>query len=189
MVRTVQHIERLVYRTAGHGNLEGRVIAFGAVEVDQFPQADGRPRGQHQFLRPPTIQGQLHHALVIDDVAHGGALGLHHGRAGFHLDPLAYRAHLQADVDLRIAVDLQHDAGLEVGREAFLGDLDLVRSNGQIGQDIRAVWAAGDGANSSRGGLCRLDFRARHGEPGRVLHGTVNLSCGYGLRPKSGASE
>ena len=81
--------------------------------------------GGHSLI--PLMKTRLARPSRLIDIGRLGLAGVTDG--GDHLVVGALTRH----------ADLEHDAGLHVGGEAFLGDFHAVGSDGEIGQDERAV--------------------------------------------------
>ena len=92
------------------------------------------------------------------------------------------RAELQLDRDHRIAVDLQHDAGLHVGAEAGERRFEAIRSNRQVRQRV-GTGDIGDGL-PAKAGVCleRGDGDARQRSAAFIDDGSVDLCGGLGDR-------
>ena len=108
------------------------------------------------------------------------------GRACLDRHLFAHRTHLQTDIDSRVGVDLQHDTGLHVLAETFLGDFDLIRTDGKIGKHVTAVGSAGRITDRAGRSLRRFDRRARNGRAARIFYDAVDLRR---LSPADGSTQ
>ena len=125
---------------------------------------------QDQLGRLARVQRQFDDFLVADDLADAAAVRFHRQGLGLHHDLFADRADLQGRVDDRVGIDVEHDAGLDVGGEAVLGDLHAVRPDREVREEERAVGAGDGGAGLAGFGLDQRTLRRawrRRWHPGR----------------------
>ena len=127
--------------------------------IARHPDLNGPPTEGDQVGDLSSVQWQLEDALVLDDLADAGIARLHH--RGVRLDRHAFfeLSHFQDDVDDRARIDLEHDPGLHEGSKAGQGNLQAIRSEREVRQNIRAR-AIGHAA-ARRAGL-RLRRGDRH---------------------------
>ena len=81
---------------------------------------------QEQFLRVAAVEGQFHDARGFHDLADGKAARLDQSRVGLNLDLFRNLAHLEHDLDRRIAVDLQDNTRLHECAKARQSRLESV---------------------------------------------------------------
>ena len=180
--RQILIAERVVVRAAiqpvGHraGHAAGdRRRSLRGIRTAERPAFTSAARKKQQIGHLAAIQGQIDHALLVDHLADARVLGLHHRRRGFHQYLFIDCANPERHINGGIAVHLQRDASLYVPAKASLSDLELIRPDGQLRDDITAVGPGSGGTADSSGGLGSLHFRARHSGTGGILDGTFDL--------------
>src|SRR5207249_9504349 len=78
----------------------------------------GGPAEQHEFLRVAAVERQFDNARGFHDLTDADAASLDQTRVGLNFNLFGNLADLQDDPDSRIAVNLQHNAGLHECTEA-----------------------------------------------------------------------
>ena len=112
----------------GDGGRAVKVLAAGQVSGRGYGCRSSRQ--QDKLRGQASIERNVADALRIDHVGNGVRLGLQQGAAGGDLDRLRDGAHLQRGVEGNVIIHLQHDARLDVGLEAGLGNFEPVRTDG-----------------------------------------------------------
>src|SRR5262249_11826759 len=135
--------------------------------------ADGGARQHNQIGHVATIERQIYDALRLHNLADAGATRLDLRSVGLDNDLLGNRAHFQRGVHRWITVDLQYDARLNVPRESFLRDINLVGTQRKIRQNKCAIYATGGCAGNPGFGL--RGFYTGPGDRGtaRVSNGSM----------------
>ena len=193
--RQVQVVVRVVVHRAvedpGHAERQaaGQRIRLAAVAAAHaaarrvelwLRHRSGKQR--QQVGRIAAVQRQLHDALVVHHLADAEVARLHRLRVGSDGNGFLYRAKLQRHRHVRIAVDLQHDAGLDGRAEPLQRDIETIRPNRESGKKEQAVGIGDDFAFESGVGLRRGDVGARKHRAARILHRAGNLGCRAHLR-------
>ena len=91
----------------------GRYLLGGAAE-------------QYELLHVASVQRQFHDAGSFHDLTHADAARFDQTRVGLHFNGLGHLAHLERDVDRRIAVHLQNNSCLRKSAESRQGRFQLV---------------------------------------------------------------
>ena len=142
---------------------------------------------QDQFLCLTPIERQIQYALIIDHLPHGRILGFDKGSIGLDFDLFGNLAHCQNRINDRAAVDLQHNACLNIRSKARQCRFEPIRTQRQVRQYVGPCLISNNGAFGACVGLRYRDFDARQYSAALVFHATVDLS--RGLRPQSGRGE
>ena len=169
--------------SAGYGDHDGGVVTD---VVDRaITGQTGHAGQQDQFERVAAVQRHFGDALVVDDLADAGRVGLDLDSVGFDGDLLVYRADFERNVEGRIGVDLEDDARLDGGAEAWFGCFDGPGADWEIGQYVCPVGARRDGTHAACGRVGRFDVSAGNGAAAGIPDGSVDLS--RRLRQHNGA--
>ena len=199
--RQAQAVHRLVVRAAvervGHprrqaaGDDDGgvRIAAYAGVH-DVAARRIGRALAagrqtclEHELLELTAVQRQLEHLLVRDHLADAGIPRLDERRGALHRDRLGELSELQRDVERRIRIHLQDDAGLNEFAEALQLRIEAVGANRQVLQDVGTRLVAHCGAHEAGFGLRDRDGDARKDRAALIADGAVDLCRGDRLRP------
>ena len=190
VVGAVHQVLGLGALAAGDGERDFAGIVLGA-DVVARGRGGGGAGKQNQVRRLPAVEGNVDHALRVDDLRYGLILGLHHGGRGVHLDGLGGSAHFEADVNAQVVADLDDDAGLHEGLKSLLADAELIRSHGKVGKAVSAVGSAGDGALQSGVGLGGFDLGAGDDSSIGVGDGALDLAAAdrLGMQSRGGCEK
>jgi hypothetical protein len=113
--------------------------------------------------------------LGLDHCAHAGAPCFHLADVGFHLYLLGHVPDTESDGDLRAAGDLQFNAGLHVLAKSLLGCFQPVRTERQIGQNVRPIFIGHHCSSGAGVGLHCRDSRASDRATALIMYRAVNL--------------
>ena len=128
-----------------------------------------------------SLQRKLQDVLVGDDRADARASDVDERCRGFDGDRLLQRADAEHRIDGRRRAHLEHDARLHVGPESLKRDLELVRPDRQVRQEVAPRVIAHGRANETRLGLRRGDGHAGQHGAAFIADRTAQLRCR--LRP------
>ena len=131
--RAVQQIRHTERQPAGDGDVHATLEAA----VVRPSHVDRGARLEDQVGDLASLQRQLDNALLLDDLADACALRVHERRRRLDGNRLGQLAQSKGDVDRRRRGHLQDDARLDIGAEAREHDLEPVRPDGQVRQDVR----------------------------------------------------
>ncbi len=132
--QVVGGIARAARNRDGLGTEEALAAGVGSIAV-----IDGRAGDRNELCRIAAIEGQVHDALLIDDLRNRILLRLHQAGVGIHLDPFRHRSHSHRDVDLGVVVDSQNNAALDVGLKPCDSRFERVGADRQAWERIDAV--------------------------------------------------
>ncbi len=120
-----------------------------------------------------AVEGEFDDALVFDDGAEGGGVGIDEGDGGFDFDGFADVADLEGDIDAADLGDLEFDAGADLGGEAGAFDAEGVEAGAEGGEAIDAFLVCRGGAGGGIGGV-------GYGDVGTGDDGTSGIGDGAG---------
>jgi hypothetical protein len=166
VIGAVQQIGRATARPARNRDGLRRVVAV-PVETGRD---HGGPGQENQVRGVAAVQWKFHDALIVDDLTHTGTARFNHRDVRLNLEGLRHLSHLEDNVDYRIAVHLQHDSGLNIGRETDKSRLEPVRTDGQIRKRVRSCFVGDRGAAHTGVCLRYLDLDTRKHSTGWILH-------------------
>src|SRR5262249_35493520 len=110
MVRTVERVIEADRGTTADGDTIGGEEWISSTAVCRCGRSSRRKRDQ--IVHVPSVQRQLEHAGVFDDLTHAGVSGLHQCRVGLHFHLFGYLSYFKYRIDNRAGVYLQDDSGL-----------------------------------------------------------------------------
>ena len=190
-----------VRKRKGNIAVVGRVLVMGTVqcERDSGVQSTGnriargcesiaavaiRDRGRvrtagqsDQIDNVPAIQWQIQDAGVLHNLTHSHTAGFDQRGIRLNLNLFADLPDFQNRIENGVAVDFQHNAGLDEGPETRQRRFNLIRADCKVRQDERSR-LIGDGASRDAGfGLRRCNFDAGQDRFALVPNGTSNLCC------------
>jgi hypothetical protein len=137
---------------------------------------------QDELHRIASVQRQIDNLFVIDDRRDADGTRLHHRCVPLDLDGLRHGAQCHGDVDRARIPDVEHDTGLLEARESGHRRGDLVRADGEIGEDVLTVSACDHEPGLAGSGLRDRDRGARQHAAGFVGHRARQLGDGLSER-------
>src|SRR5262249_52641506 len=105
---SVQQERQTIIRSSTNRNDVRRIVPRGILRST----ADSSSRQNDQFGHLPSVERQLHHTHVVDDLADSGVSRFDERRVRLYFDGFRNLADFHRDVDLWICIDLQDDSGL-----------------------------------------------------------------------------
>ena len=125
-----------------------------------------------------TVEGESDDALVFDDGAEGGGVGIDEGDGGFDFDDFVDVADLKGDVNAADLGDLEFDASADLGGEAGAFDAKGVEAGAEGGEAIDAFLVGGGGSGGRGGGVGDGDVGTGDEGPAGVGDGSGDLGGG-----------
>ncbi len=174
---------------------DAEVVAAGHRDPDAGVHAVRRRRrglhgdaGQGDELRDlPRVERQLDDSLRFDHGRHADGARVHQRRRRRHLNLLGHGSDAHDRVDDRVAVHLEHDAGLGEGVEALQRRFQAIGPERKVRQRIRARFIRDGGTRRTSAGV-----RDRNGDAGEhaaaLVAGSAADAAG-GLGPREGGSQ
>ncbi len=178
MHRTVEQVLHAKLLPTGNGDPAAlRQAAARRIAGIDRTASQNDERGDVAPLERQRLDG-----LVVDDCADRWIASLHEWRRRFDGHRFLESAEQQPYRYDGIAVDLEDDAGLQVGAEAGKRHFESIRTNRQVGECVGPAHVADDLATEA--GLCvQGNDRGTRKHPAAFVHdGSVDLSCGLSPR-------
>jgi hypothetical protein len=177
----VEHVGHAVRQASRDDNCRAGITPNAGVERARTRGiaaafAASREAGlEDQLGELSTVQRQLEHLLVRDDLTDARVACLDERRAPLHRDGFLQLAELERHRERRVGADLHHDAGLHIRAEALKRGLKLVRTDRQILEHVRAGVIGHDRTNQARVGLGHGHGHTWKRSAALVLDGAVQL--------------
>ena len=191
VIAAVEQIVIPVDLASGYGDADSSRVIVRRDDAARRVRRHHRSAGeQDQIGRLPSIEREVHDPALIDDLGDGGVLRLHHYGVGRHSQLLRHGPDLQRDVHQDIVPDLQHDSRLNIACEALSCGFETIRTDREVGKQVRTIRAGDRRSNLPCVGLGRLDLSERNESARRIPDLAVNRGVRYGLCKRlSGAPE
>ena len=167
---------------AGDGDLLGApVAALARGGLAAVAEARAHVRAERDELQKVApVQRQIHDALIFDDRADRGVLGVQQRSAGGDFDRFGHLSHPQLEIEARHLLHLQFDIAADRALKPLHADPHVVSAGQQAGKrvDARAVciFRAGETGLRVGDGHCGAN---QHGSA-RVRYQAGNLAEGLG---------
>ena len=180
VARAIHHVHRAAGRTARDRNRHRRIVAARGETARRIDRDAGREQQQVGDLA--SIERQLQHALVVNQLANARAPRFDHRRIRLHGNLLRHGAEREHDVDRRRRVDGQHDTRLDIRTKTLERGFEPIRTDREVRYHVAAAFVRYGRPREAGRGLRDGDRHAWKHAAGIVLHGARDLCRGSGLR-------